>query len=134
MKPTVSLAAGAERNPLAVRLAAVLTENAGSPRVARVLGRLYGTVCIVADDLDAAVTLRLDYGRVTLHDDLVGTPDITFRGASRTLSALGDFPRSLAGWVRSQTRPGSTEQRAVDSVVEQLRSGALAGERTTCSI
>jgi hypothetical protein len=85
---------------------------------------MYGTVCVVTDDLDVAVTLRFDYGRVTVHDDVVGVPDITLRGDSRTLTALREFPMGRAVF-RGLINPGTSDRNALRRTIAAWRTGDL---------
>lgn len=124
MKPVIELGPGAERNPAAARLAAVLAANLRQPGCGRAIGRLGGTVCFVVDDLGVALTLRFDYGHITLYDDLVGVPDLTLRGDAATLARLHELPRGL-GWLRGLMRSGSNPRRALSRLAGELRGGRL---------
>ena len=53
---------------------------------------LSGAVSIVADDAEVALTLRFQSGRLTIHDGIVGIPDVTIRGSSDTILALSNMP------------------------------------------
>ncbi len=114
----------AERNPLATRISIILRENLRKRGVEKVLRRMYGTVCVVSDDLDVAVTMRFDYGRVTVHDDVVGVPDITLRGDSRTLTALRELPPSR-GIFRGLLNPATSERNSLRMTLSAWRSGDL---------
>ena len=124
MEPTIDLAPSAERNPLATRISTILRDNLREPTVGKVLRRIYGTVCVVADDLDVAVTLRFDYGRVTVHDDIVGVPDITLRGDSRTLTALRELPQGR-GIFRGLLNSAASDRNPLRRTVSAWRSGGL---------
>ena len=124
MEPTIDLAPTAERNPLAMRISTILTANLQERGVKRVLQRMYGTVCVVADDLDVAVTVRFDYGRVAVHDDVIGVPDITVRGDSRTLTALRELPVSR-GIFRGLLNRAASDRNSVLRSVAAWRSGDL---------
>ena len=53
---------------------------------------LAGSIAIVADDAEVALTLRFDHGKLTIHDGIVGIPDVTIRGGSDTIMALSNMP------------------------------------------
>ncbi len=56
-----------------------------------------GAVGVVADDAGTALTLRFDFGRVTVHEGLVGVPTITIRGGRDDIAALADIPFGALG-------------------------------------
>src|ERR1700690_1702494 len=54
---------------------------------------LGGSVSIVADDADVALTLRFERGgKLTIHDGIVGIPDVTIRGPSDGILPLSNRP------------------------------------------
>lgn len=93
----VDLAPGAEHDPLA-RLFVELIRGASERDGQRAdLTRMRGAVGVVADDAGTALTLRFDFGRVTVHEGLVGVPTITIRGASDDIAALAELPFGALG-------------------------------------
>lgn len=94
MDPLVRLAPGADENGLANMLAGLLRQNMeGRPRKQADFATLHGTVAIVAEDADVALTLRFELGeRLTIHDGIVGIPDVTIRGPSEAIIALSNMP------------------------------------------
>jgi hypothetical protein len=86
--PVVDLAPGTEKNPLAHRLAELVRANVARAWQRREFQRLRGSAAIVADDAGAALTLRFDFGRLTVHEGLVGVPDITILGNTADIEAL----------------------------------------------
>lgn len=93
-QPDVQLAPGAEENGLAVMLADLLRQNLeAKPHKKADFEALGGSVAIVADDADVALTLRFERGgKVTIHDGIVGIPDVTIRGPSDGILALSNIP------------------------------------------
>ena len=83
--------------------------------------RLRGSAAVVADDIDTALTLRFDFGRLTVHEGLVGVPDVTILGSTSDIRALTEVPfvKLLGVCV---PRPGSAASRtALRNIVEALR-------------
>lgn len=94
--PRVILAAGAENNGLAVMLADLVRQNLeAKPKKVADFAALSARVSIVADDVDVALTLvfeRQPDGSVTIHDGIVGIPDVTIRGPSDAIIAMSNVP------------------------------------------
>lgn len=88
MEPVVDLGPGASRNELARALAELVRDNVQRDWQRREFERLRGSIGIVVDDLGSALTLRFDFGRLTVHNGLVGVPDVTIRGRSDAIRAL----------------------------------------------
>jgi hypothetical protein len=57
---------------------------------------LEGTVAIVADDAEVCLTIRFARGpkggRLTIHDGIVGIPDVAIRGTSDVIIAMSNTP------------------------------------------
>jgi hypothetical protein len=96
--PLVDLAPGTEGNPLAERLADLVRQNLADPGLRGEFERLRGSVAVVADDTGAALTLRFDFGRLTIHDGLVGVPDVTIRGDTDQVESLTLLPFTAWRW------------------------------------
>jgi len=97
--PIIDLAPGAEDNPVAVELAAVIRKNVReSPKKQADFRYLRGSVLMVAQDRGEALTLRFDLGRLTIHDGAVGIPSLTLCGDLEALRRLADLP--LTPWLR----------------------------------
>ncbi|MCW5791604.1 MAG: hypothetical protein KIT72_14400 [Polyangiaceae bacterium] len=103
----MSLAPGTERNELAAEFAETVRANVTRSSAKReLLRRMQGLVYVVVNDpppgtVDSAaswggaLTLRFDFGLLTIHDGLVGRPDLTLRGDPAVIAALPDFkPRA----------------------------------------
>jgi hypothetical protein len=93
MQPSIELAPGAENNGLASMLAGLVSQNLeAKPHKQRDFRALRGSIAIVAEDADVALTLRFDRGKLTIHDGIVGVPDVTIRGGSDTIMSLSNTP------------------------------------------
>lgn len=88
VEPIVDLAPGAEHEPLAVTLAESVRDGLGDPERRRAFERLRGAVGVVIDDAATALTMRFDFGRLTVHEGLVGVPTVTLRGPRAALEGL----------------------------------------------
>ena len=127
MRPSsIELAPGAEENGLAMMLADLVRQNLDSkPHKQADFDALVGSVAIVADDADVALTLRFDGGTLVIHDGIVGIPDVTIRGTSDTILALSNMP--LMGKLGLPI-PHPRDKEAVKivrSVMDAMRSGAF---------
>jgi hypothetical protein len=91
--PSVRLAPGAEDNGLASMLADLVRQNLeAKPHKNGDFRTLACSVAIVAEDAEVALTLRFHLGTLTIHDGIVGIPDVTIRGSSDTILALSNLP------------------------------------------
>ncbi|MEM9070856.1 MAG: SCP2 sterol-binding domain-containing protein [Myxococcota bacterium] len=83
MEPSVHLSPGADNNGFAVMLAQLIRQNIDDrPEKKEAMGKMTGRVALVVEDLSLAVTLRFEEGRLTVHDGVVGIPDLTVRAPS----------------------------------------------------
>jgi hypothetical protein len=86
---------------------------------------LAGSIAIVADDAEVALTLRFDHGKLTIHDGIVGIPDVTIRGGSDTIMALSNMPL-VTRLGLPLPDPRDKEGVAVArSVIEAMRKGTF---------
>lgn len=93
MQPSIELAPGAEDNGFASMLADLVRQNLqAKPHKERDFRALSGSIAIVAEDADVALTMRFARGALMIHDGIVGIPDVTIRGASDTIMALSNTP------------------------------------------
>ncbi|MEM9696906.1 MAG: hypothetical protein AAGA56_30500 [Myxococcota bacterium] len=88
----ITLAPGAKNNPLAQwaerRIRARITQK---PKVASVFRALRAAVMLVAPDRRLHATLRFDHGDLTIHDGMIGVPDVTFCANEAELLGIGDL-------------------------------------------
>jgi hypothetical protein len=120
----IELAPGAEDNGLASMLAELVRQNLDAkPHKQRDFRALAGAIAIVAEDADVALTLLFDHGKLTIHDGIVGIPDVTIRGSSDTIMALSNSPVSARLGLPFPD-PRDKEGVAVSrSVREAMKSG-----------
>jgi hypothetical protein len=120
----ISLAPGAEENAFATMLADLVRQNLESkPHKKKDFEALDGTVALVADDADVALTLEFKRGRLVLHDGIKGIPDVAVRGSSDAIMALSNVPL-----VRTLGLPIPTDRSALDAlrqVARATRTGEL---------
>lgn len=89
MTPVVELGPGADDNGFALMLAELIRQNLDDhPHKQRDFFKLSGRVAIVVEDAGVAVTLRFDAGRLTVHDGIVGIPDLTIRADSDDVTQM----------------------------------------------
>jgi len=122
MSPDVQLAPGAEENGLAMMLADLVRQNLeAKPHKKDDFEALRGNVSIVADDADVALTMRFERGgKITIHDGIVGIPDVTIRGPSDAVLALSNMPLATRLGL---TIPDPRDREAVKTV--KLVMGAM---------
>jgi hypothetical protein len=79
----IELAPGAEDNGLATMLSALILQNLTDKPAKRAdFAKLKGRVAIVAEDAGVSLTLVFEGNMLTLHDGIVGVPDVTVRANS----------------------------------------------------
>jgi hypothetical protein len=117
--PFVDLAPGADHDPLAQRLAGWVRAGLERDARRRDFEKLRGTVGMVVDDAGTALTLRFDFGRLTIHEGLIGVPTVTIRGAETDILGLAALPLGVGA------REVLDGRRAVASVLAALRARRL---------
>ena len=122
VEPVVDLAPGADHDPLALRFAELVRKAIERESERRDFERLRGSVGIVADDAGTALTLRFDFGRLTIHEGLVGVPTVTIRGRTSDIEGLSSLPLS-----RERIRNASLNQarKEITQVVSAMREKKL---------
>jgi hypothetical protein len=124
MEPCIELAPGAEDNGLALMLADLVRQNLDAkPHKKGDFAAIGGVVSIVADDADVALTLRFDRGRLTIHDGIVGIPDMTIRGPSDTILALSNLPLTTRLGLPLPSPRDREAMKTVRAVFEAMRGG-----------
>jgi hypothetical protein len=79
----IELAPGAEDNGLAAMLGALILQNLNDKPAKRAdFAKLRGRVAIVAEDAGVSLTLVFEGNMLTVHDGIVGVPDVTIRANS----------------------------------------------------
>lgn len=124
MSLDISLAPGAEENAFATMLADLVRQNLETkPHKQADFHALHGTVALVADDADVALTLAFDRGRLVLHDGIKGVPDVAVRGTADAIMGLSNQPLTRIGHL-----PIPTDRAGLDvlrGMVKQMRAGEL---------
>jgi hypothetical protein len=95
VEPIVDLAPGAGEDALAQLFATLVQRNLEDAARRRDFVRLRASIGVVADDAGTAITLRFDFGKLTIHEGLVGVPTITIRGATADIERLSELPHEL---------------------------------------
>ena len=120
---TIELAPGADSNAFASMLAELVRQNLESkPHKRKDFDLLAGTVALIADDAEVALTLAFDRGRLVVHDGIRGVPDVAVRGTSDAIMALSNVPLT-----RPLALPIPTDRAALDVLREMIRA-TRAGE------
>jgi len=123
--PRIDLAPGAEDNAFATMLADLVRQNlASKPRKVRDFDRLDGTVALIADDADVALTLEFKrWQGLVLHDGIKGVPDVAVRGTADAIMALSNVPLT-----RPLALPLPTDRPSFEvlrEMVSAMRTGGL---------
>jgi hypothetical protein len=146
--PRVALAPGADENGLAIMLGDLVRQNleAKQHKMAD-FDALDGRVAIVAEDADVALTLVFESvppggvprgteaaGRarphprapgLTIHDGIVGIPDVTIRGPSEAILALSNVPLWGPLGLPFPARGDAEGMKTVRDLTRALRAGEL---------
>jgi hypothetical protein len=126
MATLISLAPGAEDNGLASMLADLVRQNLeAKPHKGEDFRALSGAFAIVADDADVSLTLRFDRGSLTIHDGIVGIPDVTIRGGSDVILALSNLPLTRPLGLPLPDPRDTEAVKTLKTVVGAMRSGAF---------
>lgn len=120
----VVLAPGAENNGFASMLAELLRQNfEAKPHKLKDLRALRGSVALVADDAEVAVTLEFLGDRLMVHNGIRNVPDVTMRGSADTLMAMSNMPVRYGLPIPRRDEP--EEMALVSDIFAQMRSGAF---------
>ncbi len=124
---SIALAPGAENNAFASMLADLVRQNLESkPHKRKDFDALKGTVALVADDADVALTLEFvpqeGKGSLLLHDGIRGVPDVAVRGTSDAIMALSNVPLT-----RPLALPVPTDRASAEVLRDMIRA-TRAGE------
>lgn len=123
---SVLLAPGAEDNGLATMLADLVKQNLeAKPHKIRDFDRLEGTVGIVAEDAEVALTLRFGAGKLTIHDGILGVPDVTIRGSSDAIIAMSNLPITTRFHLPIARRGDAAGKEASRAMMRGVRDGSL---------
>jgi hypothetical protein len=93
MQPVITLAPGAENNGFATMLADLVRQNLeAKPHKVGDFDAITGSIAIVAEDAEVALTLVFKNGQLVVHDGIEGIPDVTVRGTSDIIMAMSNIP------------------------------------------
>jgi hypothetical protein len=127
--PGICLAPGAEDNGLAVMLGDLVQQNLeAKPHKKADFEALDGRVAIVADDADVALTMVFHRGAaagLTIHDGIVGIPDVTIRGPSEAIIALSNMPLRTPFGLPFPSKGDADGQKVFDELSRLMREGTL---------
>jgi hypothetical protein len=141
--PRIVLAPGADENGLAIMLGDLVRQNLeAKPKKMVDFVALEGRVAIVADDADVSLTLVFEKstgptpGRssggsssamptLTIHDGIVGIPDVTIRGPSEAILALSNMPLATPLGLPLPGPGDSDGLKTVRDLARLMREGKL---------
>lgn len=91
--PVIELYPGADSDPFVSMMVQLLRQNLldHAQKLAEFV-QMRGRVALVAEDIDAAVTLCFDQGKLRVHKGVHGIPDLVVRGHSDALVDLSRIP------------------------------------------
>jgi hypothetical protein len=85
----IAIAKDAENNGLASMVAALILQNLNDkPQKRADFAKLRGRVAIVAEDADVAMTLEFTGNMLTIHEGVMGVPDLAVRAQSEDIIQL----------------------------------------------
>lgn len=123
----IELAEGSDENGFAVMLQSLLSQNLDDhPHKRRDFDRLLGRVAIVVDDVELSVTLHFQSGRLTVHDGIVGIPDLTIRATSDDVMKMSLMELTPRGALPDLRKPVTREVIAASRDGRIKMYGALA--------
>ena len=122
----IELAPGAEDNGLASMLSELVRQNLeAKPHKVPDFEALDATVAIVAEDADVCLTLHFARGALTIHDGIVGIPDVAIRGTSDLIMAMSDMPLTKPLGLPLPDPRDKAQLAVSQSVMAAMRSGDL---------
>jgi hypothetical protein len=128
VEPSIALASGAEDNDLALWAAALVRANLQhTAALRRDFAAMRAAVAMVAPDRRLSITLRFDLGQLTVHDSMIGMPDVTLCGDYEVLMGLARLPIGRLGrlpvpsWSAPRERRVAWRRTAVDLLSGELK-------------
>lgn len=117
----IQLAPGAEESAFATMLADLVKQNIESkPHKKKDFDAIDGTVALIADDAEVALTLEFRLGRLVVHDGVFGKPDVAVRGTSDAIMGLSNMPLT-----RTLGLPIPTDRMAYEALTSMIRATRL---------
>jgi hypothetical protein len=91
--PVIELYPGAEHSAFAAMIAELIRSNLEDrPEKLRAFRAMRGRVALIAEDAGATITLHFQRGKLSVHPDLFGVPELVVRGSSEALIDLSRVP------------------------------------------
>ncbi|MEO8875735.1 MAG: SCP2 sterol-binding domain-containing protein [Polyangiaceae bacterium] len=126
MSSHVTLAPGADANGLAVMMSELIPQNLeAKPHKKRDFAAISGSVSIVAEDAEVALTLRFKHGELVIYDGIFGIPDVTIRGPSDAILAMSNMPLTRRFGLPFASRKDKAGRETLAEVQKAMKSGAL---------
>jgi SCP-2 sterol transfer family len=126
VKPVIELAPGAENNGFATMLSDLVRQNLeAKPHKTRDFDALSGTIAIVAEDAEVALTLEFSKGKLLVHDGIFKVPDVTIRGPSDAIMAMSNIPLTKPFGLPFWRRNDRHAQETMKEIGAAMRSGAF---------
>jgi hypothetical protein len=98
VETSIALAPGADNNDLAVWVHDLVSRHVDEHAACRRdFQAMREAVALVAPDRRLSVTLRFDHGYLTIHDGMIGIPDLTLCADYEILIGIADIPLSPLG-------------------------------------
>jgi hypothetical protein len=124
--PIIELAPGADENGLANMLSGLVRDNLeAKPHKQADFEALSGRVAIVADDIDVALTMSFERGKLTIYDGIQGIPKVTIRGPSEAILAMSNMPLATPLGLPIPDPRDRETVKAVGTVLGATLSGKL---------
>ena len=127
--PDIGFAPGAQDNELAVwAVSRIRSSVSASDAHERDFYALRAAVCLVAFDDRLQVTLRFDHGYLTVHDGMVGVPDLTICGDRHVLEGIAQIELLQRTPLPALSRAAATAWRrsALELFTGELKVYGLA--------
>ncbi len=124
--PTIELAPGAENNGFATMLAELVRQNLeAKPHKTADFDAIAGSIAIVAEDAEVALTLVFDHGKLVVHDGIHEVPDVTIRGTSDIIMAMSNVPLTRRFGLPFALAGDRQGKQTLRDIAGAMRSGAF---------
>jgi hypothetical protein len=125
-KPLIELAPGAENNGFATMLADLVRQNLEQkPHKNADFHAITGSIAIVAEDAQVALTLVFRHGQLLVHDGIEGIPDVTVRGTSDVIMAMSNIPLTRRLGLPIPARGDKAGAATLREISAAMRSGGF---------
>ncbi len=125
-QPLIELAPGAENNGFATMLSDLVRQNLeAKPHKVADFHRIRGSIAIVAEDAEVALTLVFRHGQLVVHDGIHGIPDVTVRGSSDIIMAMSNIPLTRRLGLPIPARGDRQGRDTLREISAAMRGGAF---------